>query len=116
MPTNRTSPERPRRRPSFDLATLELFCELNALPKRRRHGEDYLAKSKRLSNLLNLNTEWWGGCHVEHSSTVHPQPREHLASHHYWETVQEVRRALLAELERSAREAQPAARKAFPAP
>jgi hypothetical protein len=85
--------EAKERRPVFAPEVLELFRELELVPECDRQTQEFTEKSKRLSNLLNLNVEWWAGQHVEHSDRLCPSPR--LAAHVYWHRVQRVREELL---------------------
>ena len=83
------------RRPSFAPEVVELFLELEHTPPRRRDGQEFKDKSKRLSNMLGLNTEWWATCHVNDRSRGPCWP-PHVAAHSYWYKVRAVREALLA--------------------
>src|SRR5262245_6995965 len=103
--------EAKERRPQFSTEVLELFRELEGTPRRRQKAPEFIAKSKRLAALLNLGNEWWGMQRVEYDDPF--RPREGLAAHDYWFTVQRVRRQLLEALR--AREAQPAEEAAHPA-
>src|SRR5262245_16112054 len=96
-------PLRHPRRPTFTAEVLELFRELEGTPRRRQKAPEFIAKSKRLAALLNLGNEWWAMQRVEYDDPF--RPREGLAAHDYWLTVQRVRRQLLEALR--VREAQP---------
>jgi hypothetical protein len=82
------------RRPSFAPGVLELFAELERTPLPRRRTQDFTNRSKRLAALLGLTDEWWAMQHVEDRGKFRPPAS--LVAHHYWLTVQRVRRELLA--------------------
>src|SRR5215831_18209660 len=126
MSTNKF-PLRHPRRPRFTDEALKLFATLECVsPHDREHWEDdprpgrrreYLDGSKKLARLLELTTEFWGGCSVVAPGRFQPAP--HYAAHQYWATVMRVRRELLealAEADEAARESEPAAEPARPTP
>jgi hypothetical protein len=58
LPTKRTVIDRPRRR-VFSAETLALFQELEAVPLRRRSGEDLRDQERELAEKLDLADEFW---------------------------------------------------------
>jgi hypothetical protein len=53
-------------------------------------------KSKRLSNLLDLNAEWWGGQDVNNQFKPSLRPALPLVAHWLWEDCHQKRLELLA--------------------
>ena len=82
------------RRPRFSAEALALFVELERVPPRRRHRQDFRDKTHELARLLGLVDEWWGGNCVTDRSRAPCHPRWCVA-HHDWFRVRGVREALL---------------------
>jgi hypothetical protein len=80
------------RRPQFSREVLELFVELEALP---RGSQRFKVGSKRLADLLGLMDAWWAMQHVNDRSAgpCHPPYKTAFAD---WHTCREMRLALLA--------------------
>ena len=96
MPTNRTPIAR-RRHSAFGQEALDLFVELELWPGgRNRSNREYAAKSKRLSHLLDLNAEWWGGEDVHEDFKPSRRPALPLVGHWFWEDCRQRRLELLA--------------------
>jgi hypothetical protein len=96
MPTNRTPIER-QRHVRFSAEILDLFVELERWPGGRdRSSREYMAKSKRLSHLLNLNGEWWAGEDVHEEFKPSWRPALPLVGHWFWEECRQRRLELLA--------------------
>jgi hypothetical protein len=93
MPTKRRVLDRPRR-PSFTAEALALFVELEAVPPRRRHTDEFQAKDRELARMLGLGSEWL--CSVA-SVTDRWRPRSppRRPAEHDQHRVYAVRRELL---------------------
>ena len=93
MPTNRRPISRPHR-PSFSPEALALFAELERVPARARHSQDFKDKSHELARRLHLVDEFWGGNDVTDRSTEPCWP-PWCVSHGDWHRCRAIRRALL---------------------
>jgi hypothetical protein len=94
--TKRTTITRRWRSGRFSREVLDLFLDLEAVPRRERwESDEWKDGSKRLAGLLGLSTEWWRMTNVHDTG---PAPPRDLAGFDYrdWRTCCEVRLALLA--------------------
>jgi hypothetical protein len=94
MPTKRV----PRYREHIGRISLEavrLFAKLEATPKKLRKSKEFRDGERRLADLLDLTTEWWGGTCVLDCHRHNPF-RPWQASCKYWDKCQAVREQLLA--------------------
>lgn len=82
------------RRPSFAPAALALFAELDRVPARRRHGQDFKDKGHELARLLGLVDEYWTINSVLDRSTEPHHPAWCVA-YRDWHHCRTVRRELL---------------------
>jgi hypothetical protein len=71
-----------------------LFVELEAVPARRRKGQEYQEKVHHLARLLNLVDEFWTGNNVSDTSRAPCHPPGYCA-YDDWFKVRAVRLALL---------------------
>lgn len=84
-------PERPS---TFDRETLELFVQLENMPRSTPMSPEFLAGERSLAKRLNLIDEWWRGSSVLDRSLGPCHPPGHFA-HNEWYRVRAVRYALL---------------------
>jgi hypothetical protein len=82
------------RRPSFSAEALALFVELEAVPLRRRHSQEFRERDRALARMLGLGGEWL--CSVA-SVTDRERPRSPPTrpAEHDAHRVYAVRQALL---------------------
>jgi hypothetical protein len=90
------------RRQSFTPEVLGLFSELDAVPVRRRHSEDFKAKHRKLAQQLDLVSEYWTINSVLDRSAGPCHPPGYVA-HQDWFTCRRVRTELLAALRTTSR-------------
>jgi hypothetical protein len=92
--TKRTPIARPSRHPLITDEALQLFMQIEAMPKRKRGPKVYNDLEHKLAKLLGLLLEWWNGNSVCDDSDAPCWPPG-LVAYENWFKVRRVREKLL---------------------